>query len=150
MDAEVWITGNIGSEVNVREFSDGGVAATFRLACTPRLWRNGEWGDDRTTWLQVACSRALAQNVKSSLGKGDPVIVVGRLRTDRWTDDQGVAHERIKLQAQAVGHDLSRGTAVFRRSARPAADEDNEVTVTELVADPAEEEPGDDGVTSAA
>ncbi|MFT4110936.1 single-stranded DNA-binding protein [Propionicimonas sp.] len=150
MDAEVWITGNVGSEVVVREFSDGGVVATFRLACTPRLWRNGEWGDDRTTWLQVACNRALAQNVKSSLGKGDPVIVVGRLRTDRWTDDQGVQRERIKLQAQSVGHDLSRGTSVFRRSARPAAGEDNEVSVTELVADIGEDEPDEEGVTSAA
>ncbi len=132
MEAAVWITGNVGSEVEVKEFREGVTYASFRLACTPRLWRGGQWGDDETTWLGVVCTKALALNVKSSLGKGDPVVVVGRLRTERWTDPQGVRHERLRLDAQSVGHDLSRGTSVFRKSTRAAA-VDQEVNIGELI-----------------
>ena len=66
----------------------------------------------------VSCSRGLAENVRSSIGKGDPVVVAGKLRTDRWTDAQGGAHERLVIEAVSVGHDLSRGTSVFRRATR--------------------------------
>lgn len=151
MEAAVWITGNVGSEVEVKEFREGVTYASFRLACTPRLWRGGQWGDDETTWLGVVCTKALALNVKSSVGKGDPVVVVGRLRTERWTDPQGVRHERLRLDAQSVGHDLSRGTSVFRKSTRAAVD-DQEVNLGELIlateeqdgVDNAKPKPGED------
>lgn len=132
MEAVVWITGNVGSEVELKEYREGVTYASFRLACTPRLWRGGQWGDDETTWLGVVCTKTLALNVKSSIGKGDPVVVVGRLRTERWTDPQGARHERLRLDAQSVGHDLSRGTSEFRRSAKAVPD-DQEVNLAELI-----------------
>jgi single-strand DNA-binding protein len=132
MDAAVWVTGNVGSDVELKEYREGVAYASFRLACTPRLWRGGQWSDDETTWMGVVCSKALALNVKSSIGKGDPVIVVGRLRTERWIDPQGMRQERLKLEAQSVGHDLTRGTSVFRKSNRTAPEE-QEVNVAELM-----------------
>lgn len=147
MDAAVWVTGNVGSEVELKEFREGVTYASFRLACTPRIWRGGQWGDDETTWMGVVCTKALALNVKSSIGKGDPVIAVGRLRTERWTDAQGVRQERLKLEAQSVGHDLSRGTSVFRRTNR-AAPEEHEVNVAELMA-ATEEQAEEDDATNA-
>lgn len=148
MDAAIWITGNVGSEVELKEYREGVTYASFRLACTPRLWRGGQWGDDETTWLGVVCSKGLALNVKSSIGKGDPVVVVGRLRTERWTDAQGVRHERLKLDAQSVGHDLSRGTSVFRKSPKAVPDE-QEVNLGELIV-ATEEQPDDEEATAAA
>jgi single-strand DNA-binding protein len=65
------------------------------------------------------------------VGKGDPVIVVGRLRTTRWTDNQGVDQERMIIEATSIGHDLTRGTAVFRKAIRPVVEE---VSVSDLVA----------------
>ena len=58
-------------------------------------------------------------HVAASVRKGDPVIVVGRLRTSVWTKD-GQTRERLGLEAETVGHDLSRGTAIFRRASRTA------------------------------
>ncbi len=132
MDTAIWVTGNVGSDVELKEFREGVTFASFRLACTPRLWRGGQWGDDETTWLGVVCTRALALNVRSSLGKGDPVVVVGRLRTERWTDADGGRHERLKLEAQAVGHDLTRGTSVFRRAPK-VVNEEQQVNLGELM-----------------
>jgi len=131
MDAQIWMTGNVGSEVEYRQVRDDLAFASFRLACTPRTRKAGDWVDGETTWIAVSCSRSLAEHVKSSVGKGDPVIVVGRLRTTRWTDAQGVDQERMIIEATSIGHDLTRGTAVFRKAIRPVVEE---VSVSDLVA----------------
>lgn len=132
MDAAVWITGNVGSDVECRTVRDELVFASFRLASTPRLRRAGEWVDGETTWLGVTCSKALAENVRTSVKKGDPVIVVGKLRTARWEDAERGAQERLTIEASAIGHDLSRGTAQFQRSVRVVSDDT--VNVGELIA----------------
>jgi single-strand DNA-binding protein len=131
MDAQIWMTGNVGSEVEYRQVRDDLAFASFRLACTPRTRKAGDWVDGETTWIAVSCSRSLAEHVKSSVGKGDPVIVVGRLRTTRWTDNQGVDQERMIIEATSIGHDLSRGISVFRKANRPVVEE---VSVSDLVA----------------
>ena len=132
MDALIWMTGYAGSDVEHREVGEL-VFASFRLACTPRVRRNGEWLDGETTWIGVTCSRALADNVRTSLHKGDPVIVVGRLRTQRWADKDGELHERLTLAAEAVGHDLNRGTAGFVKNQRQAVERDPVGEIGELV-----------------
>ena len=118
MDAVVHITGYAGTDVEVR---GNGTVATFRLASTPRVRSKGEWTDGNTTWLEVSCFRALAEHVFASVHRGDAVVVVGRLRTSVWEKD-GQTHERLALEADTVGHDLTRGVTVFRRRPRAAAD----------------------------
>lgn len=131
MEALVTISGHVGGEVEFRLIKETWPNASFRLACTPRWRKGGEWVDGDTTWLTVTCGKALAEHVRSSLGKGDPVIVVGKLRTSRWQDEARVWHERMTLEATTVGHDLSRGTSTFRRVNR-AVEEANEIV--EMVA----------------
>jgi len=126
------MTGYVGSEIEYRQVREDLVFASFRLACTPRLRRGGEWSDGETTWIGVTCSRTLADNVRDSIAKGDPVVVVGKLRTSRWKDDQGVPRERLVLEAQVVGHDLSRGVTAFTKNVRPPV-EDVQVNLGEMV-----------------
>ena len=119
MEALVQMTGHVGTEVDIR--GNGSVTA-FRLACTPRVrGKDGEYSDGNTTWIDVTCFRSLAAHVAVSVRKGDPVIVIGKLRTSVWTKD-GQTRERLGLEAETVGHDLSRGTAIFRKSTRPSAE----------------------------
>jgi single-stranded DNA-binding protein len=42
-------------------------------------------------------------------------MVTGRLKTTEWID-QGVPRSRTVLDAFSVGHDLTRGTAAFRKN----------------------------------
>ena len=55
--------------------------------------------------------------------------MIGRLRTSVW-EKNGQTLERLGLEADTVGHDLSKGTAMFRRgrSARPTAPSDRRTT----------------------
>jgi len=116
MEAQVHITGYAGTEVESR---GNGTVSAFRLACTPRIRTKSGWTDGNTTWIEVACFRTLAQHVAQSVHKGDPVLVVGKLRTNVWEKD-GQTHERLVLEADMVGHDLNRGTSAFQRTPRLA------------------------------
>lgn len=114
MDANVSISGNLGTEVDFIS-KDGWSGGRFRIAQTPRYFRDGQWVDGETTWMSVRVSGRLAQNCKQSLAKGDPVVVVGRLRTQAWVTEEGVRREQLVIQASSVGHDLQRGTSAFIR-----------------------------------
>ena len=73
----------------------------------------------------MSCFRLLAEHVAASVRKGDAVMVAGKLRTSVWEKD-GQAHERLVLEADTVGHDLNRGTSVFRRRPRLSSTETRE------------------------
>jgi single-strand DNA-binding protein len=119
MEALVQMTGYVGTEVEVR---GRGTVSAFRLASTPRVkGKGGEYGDGNTTWIDVSCFRTLAVHVAASVRKGDPVIVIGKLRTSVWEKD-GQTRERLILEADVIGHDLTRGTSMFRRTPRTAPD----------------------------
>lgn len=110
MEPILTITGNLGSQPHMA--TRGGMShCEFSVAHTPRILRNGEWEDGATTWIRVACWRRQAQNVVLSLGKGDRVVVTGRLRTSEWTDQSGEIRTRMVLEADAIGPDLSRVVA---------------------------------------
>ncbi len=118
MDAHVWMTGRVGSDVDYKVINNTFAVASFRMACTPRTQRNGEWTDEPTTWVSVRCARSLAEGAKCSLIKGDPIAVIGRLRTHTWTDSEGGLHEQLRIEAITLGHDLTQGTSAFRRLRR--------------------------------
>ncbi len=121
MDATITVTGNVGSDIDLRVDSNNEWAyAAFRMASTPRMLRNGVWRDGETTWLNINCrNRSLSLNVHASIVKGDPVVVTGRLATWSWINKEtGEVQDKLVLEAVSVGHDLCRGTSTFQRAER--------------------------------
>ena len=106
---------------------DGVPFTSFRLASTPRYFdaRQAAWADGKTEWVTVKAFRDVAFNVAASVHKGDPVLVHGRLQTQEWQSDTG-PRTTLVVEAVALGHDLTRGTAHFARrvnvSGRPVGD----------------------------
>jgi single-strand DNA-binding protein len=125
-DSTITVRGWLGADVSLRKAGDVPVAS-FRLACTPRKYnrRTDTWSDGMTQWYEVTTWRGLAENCASSLRRGDPVVVHGRLETRTYVNANNVEVLTFEIDAVHVGHDLSRGTAVFTRSQRetPAAEE---------------------------
>ena len=103
----------------------GGVElAHVRVACTPRRLNHGSgaWEDGDTSYFSVTCWRKLATAVRASIRKGDPVLVRGRMRTRSWkTEDRTVSE--VEIDADAMGHDLTRGWATFNRGTRPPVEQ---------------------------
>ena len=124
--ATVTITGNLTADPQVHDFDSGSRKARFAVACTPstRDKETGGYRDLSTTFYDVDCWNHLAQNVMSSLHRGDPVIVTGRISVDSWQGQDGGQRQKVVVTASTVGHDLSRGTAQFRR---PQREEPSEV-----------------------
>ena len=134
MDSQVTIRGNVGSTVTFKSGESDGrkwSRAEFRLGSTRRLRRaDGSWVDAGTTWVSVEAWSALADGIRGSIDKGDPLIVSGRLRTDEWNDVNGQVQSRLVLVADAVGHDLNRGRTRFVRNAQIPAPDDIEPAET--------------------
>ena len=111
-DTHITLTGWIGGDVALREVAGGRAVASFRLACTPTRYRDGEWVKGTTSWHTVKVWNRLARHVAASLGNGDPVVVHGRLVADVWERD-GKPQTSFEVVATSVGHDLTHGTARF-------------------------------------
>jgi single-strand DNA-binding protein len=50
--------------------------------------------------------------------KGDRVVVWGRVRTEQWKGEDGGQRSDLAIEAEALGHDLAYGVAVFHRRHR--------------------------------
>lgn len=110
------VVGNLASEVSLRSTTTGRPFASFRIASNPRRFNRAtnQWVDGDPNYLTVTCWGALAENVESSIKKGDPVVVNGKLKIRQWQDGEksGTA---VEVEAVAVGADLARGISTFKK-----------------------------------
>jgi single-strand DNA-binding protein len=113
----------IGNVVNApaRNRTQNGSVTNFRVAATERRFDSAkqEWGDGSTFFVDVECWGELGGNVSHSISKGDPVVVVGAIRTHEWDSDQG-RRSRPQIRAEAVAPNLARGVADFKKTQRTA------------------------------
>ncbi|MFV5992560.1 single-stranded DNA-binding protein [Streptomyces sp. NPDC056231] len=114
----VTLVGNAATGVEFRETATGGMAR-FRFAVTARRWDREKqlWTDGHTSFYTVWAWRTLAANLAGSVSVGEPLLVHGRLKV-REEERDGQRRTFVDIEAVAVGHDLTRGTAAFRRVLR--------------------------------
>ncbi|MEU6279974.1 single-stranded DNA-binding protein [Streptomyces sp. NPDC047028] len=127
----VCVAGNVATRPVYRE-SAAGPSARFRLAATARYWdrEKNTWTDGHTNFFTVWANRQLAVNLMASVEVGHPVVVQGRLKVRSEMRDGQPTWTSADIDAVAIGHDLARGTAVFRRAARPEAPTESPATAT--------------------
>jgi single-strand DNA-binding protein len=118
-DIHVTLRGNVATEPRHVTFDDGNTVTSFRLASNSRWFdrERREWVSRGTTYVNVTCRRAMAINAQASIHKGDPVVVIGRLRERFWSAN-GRSGQSIEVDAEILGHDLSFGTSQFARVVR--------------------------------
>lgn len=137
----------IGSDLTSSRTTRGVPVVRFRIA-VPQ-WRrtdSGDYEDLEPRWYTVRAWDRLAQNIATSLSKGQPVIVVGRPVSNAWVDSNGQIHSEIVINASAVGHDLSMGSAMFfKRGQAPNANDNTASGSDSLVTDEATAAPSSDG-----
>jgi single-strand DNA-binding protein len=123
-DAQIVLAGFVASAPSFRRTIRGTSTASLRVAYTPRHINRdtGEWADGETSFVTVLCWRTLADNVAMCLRKGEPVLVKGRLRVRPFQDKEGASRIAVEVDAQSVGHDLTRGVAHFSRTHRAAGE----------------------------
>ncbi|KAF1004031.1 MAG: Single-stranded DNA-binding protein [Luteibacter sp.] len=109
---KVIIVGNLGADPEVRYTGSGTAITSLRIA-TSENWTDKQSGErqERTEWHRVKLFGKLAEIAGEYLKKGRQVYIEGSLRTDKYTDKDGVerfstdivANEMQMLGGQGAG-----------------------------------------------
>ena len=97
----VLVDGNVVADPDYRETSKGTPVCNFRLGSN-RYYRVDTELQEEANFFDIETWAKSAERCRDGLSKGRNVRVVGRLKQDRWTDDQGGKHSRIKIVADHV------------------------------------------------
>ena len=131
----VVLIGNIGKDVEYRT-SDGGLTiANFSLATSSsrKGKTEGEW-ETETEWHRVVAFGKNADTANKHLHKGSKVSVRGRLRTNKWQDNEGkdrwttevIADELILIDSNKSGGNEHQSFSKNTDEAAKATDEFND------------------------
>lgn len=109
---KVILVGNIGADPETRYMPSGGAITRVSLA-TSESWNDKQSGEkqERTEWHRVVFFNRLAEIVNEYVKKGSKLYVEGRLRTNKWQDNNGqdrytteiVATEMQMLDSRGAG-----------------------------------------------
>lgn len=116
--SHITVVGNALNTPEWRRFErTDALVANFKIASTARRIdrKTGRWIDGDNLRVRVNCWRRLAEGVVASVKVGDPLIITGRMYTRDWTTEDGQRRSTYELEATAIGHDLARGVAAFKR-----------------------------------
>ena len=123
---KVFLIGNVGQEPEMRATPSGSQVARFSLATNER-WTSRSTGEqqEHTEWHNVVAFGRLAEQVKEYISKGRQVFVEGRIRTNSWTDVNGIKHTRTEVHANQIVFLGSRGAPGEDRAARAKGKEES-------------------------
>jgi single-strand DNA-binding protein len=107
-ETKMTLVGRICTDIGTRQTGDGHAMAFFKVAANERKYDRdlGTYVAGNTLFMKVKCFRKLAEHVGATLRKGDPVMVTGRIYTNRYEKD-GQVRSEIELDASAIGPDLA-------------------------------------------
>jgi single-strand DNA-binding protein len=119
-ETQITLVGNLTADPELRFTPSGAAVANFTVASTPRQFdrQSNEWKDGETLFMRCSIWREAAENVAESLGKGQRVIVTGRLVSRSYQTKEGENRTVNELQADEVGPSLRYATAKAQRTQR--------------------------------
>ena len=87
---KVMLIGNLGDDVKIKHFDNGGCIARFPLA-TNESYTNKTTNEKvtNTDWHNIVVRNKAAEICEKFLKKGDRVYVEGRIKTRKWQGDDG-------------------------------------------------------------
>jgi single-strand DNA-binding protein len=108
MEAIITVRGNLGKDVKL-SFSGDLPIASFSIAYTPRVKRNGDWSDGETMWFKVTAFGTKAEAVADTLKVGDAVLVTGKLKQSTYTNKEGKEITGLEITADEVAVAIKNG-----------------------------------------
>jgi single-strand DNA-binding protein len=123
VDHHTTIVGNLVDDLELRFTNNGTAVDNLRVAVTQRIQQDGEWRDGDTSYLKVNVWRSQAEHLADSLGKGDRVMVTGRLRQRSWETPDGDKRSVTEIEADEVGASLKWATAKVERTSQRGNDD---------------------------
>ena len=116
-DNTITLVGNLTRDPELRFTANGRAVASFGIAVGRRYQVNGEW-QEQSSYFDVTAWGQLADNVASTLHKGNRVVVTGRLEQREYTTRDGDKRTAIDVIADELGPSLRWATAQVERNPR--------------------------------
>lgn len=85
---KVTLVGNVGTEPEVKELTNGSVA-TFSLATSERYKDKSGQKQEKTEWHNIVAYGNVVDVIKSYVNKGDKLYIEGSIHTRKWEDKDG-------------------------------------------------------------
>ena len=114
----VTIMGRLASDPELNYTRDDVPFCTFSLALE-RPYKNRE-GKREVDFVDVTAWRGTAEFVEKYFSKGDMLAVLGKLRQERWTTDDGQNRSKLIVVAQDASFCGSKQRESTERSEAPA------------------------------
>ena len=123
-ETPITVVGRIITDLRRRVVGDQEVIS-FRVASNSRRrTAEGAWEPGQTLYITVNCWGKLVTGVGAGLYKGAPIIAVGTVHTNEYTDADGVKRSSLEMRASAVGPDLARSIVRIEQQPRPQNGDD--------------------------
>jgi single-strand DNA-binding protein len=100
---KVILVGNLGADPETRYTATGGAITNIRLA-TSEAWKDKQTGEnqERTEWHRVVLFGKLGEIAGEYLKKGRQVYIEGSLRTNKYTDKDGIERYSTDIVANEM------------------------------------------------
>ena len=91
------LVGNFTRDPDIKYLSDGQMVVNFSLACNERGKDKEGNKTNIVSFFECAAFGKVAEIIGDHLGKGDMVLIEGKLKQDRWEDGAGNKRSKIKI-----------------------------------------------------
>jgi single-strand DNA-binding protein len=135
------ITGNLTADPELRFTPTGRPVAAFTIANTPRFpdRQTGVWQDGETWFVRCSAWGDTAENIATSLSRGNAVVATGRLRCRTWEDKDGGKRATVEMTVDDIGPSLRRAVAKVTKATREHAPANGDGTAADQWSTPAAE-----------
>ncbi len=119
-ETNITLVGNLTNDPELKFTPSGAAVANFTVASTPRTFdrQTNEWKDGDALFIRCDAWRQLAENVASSLQKGQRVIVTGALKIRNYERQDGSKGTSVEMTVDEIGPSLRFATAQVTRASR--------------------------------
>jgi single-strand DNA-binding protein len=97
------VTGNLGSDPELRKTPTGALVTSFTIANTPRVKKNNEWEDGETIWFRCFVWGKDATGAANELRKGKRVVISGKFNVETWVDKEGNNQKTLQINCDTYG-----------------------------------------------
>ena len=103
MTAQITIIGNLTRDPELRFTKSGEAVVNFTVAVNERVKEGDSWVDGEASYYSVSAWKKFAENITENLRSGDRVIVVGKMKIEKYETKEGEQRQKPAITAEEVG-----------------------------------------------
>lgn len=105
-ESSIVLVGNLTRDPELKFLNSGLAAVKFSLAVNRKFKDNRGEEKEQTSYFDCSALGSIAENIATSLKKGERAIVQGRLEQRTWDTPEGEKRSTVEVKVEACGADL--------------------------------------------